>query len=96
VDGKKKSLLLQNLDYYWNQHWSNDKRIKLIVCGSSAWWIIKNIINNKGGLHNRITRKICLEAFTLSETKQFLDNQGIKFKNQQILRKRPGKYIYLK
>ena len=81
----KKSMLLQALDYYWNQHWSNDKRIKLIVCGSSASWIIRKIINNKGGLHNRITQKIHLEPFTLSDTKLFLDNQGVKFKNQQIL-----------
>lgn len=81
----KKSMLLQELDYYWNQYWSNDNRIKLIVCGSSASWIIQKIINNKGGLHNRITHKINLEPFTLSETKRFLDNQGIKLKNQQIL-----------
>lgn len=81
----KKSMLLQGLDYYWNQHWSNDRRIKLIVCGSSASWIIHKIINNKGGLHNRITRKIYLEPFTLFDTKRFLDNQGIKLKNQQIL-----------
>lgn len=81
----KKSMLLQELDYYWNQHWSNDKRIKLIVCGSSASWIIHKIINNKGGLHNRITRKICLEPFTLSDTKHFLSKRGIKLKNEQIL-----------
>jgi AAA+ ATPase superfamily predicted ATPase len=81
----KKSLLLQELDYYWNQHWSNDKRIKLIICGSSASWIINKIIKNKGGLHNRLTQKICLNPFTLLETKQFLERQGIKLKNQQIL-----------
>ncbi len=81
----KKSMLLQELDYYWNQYWSNDKRIKLIVCGSSASWIIHKIIKNKGGLHNRITRKIYLEPFSLSETKLFLDKQGINLKNQQIL-----------
>src|SRR3990167_1035477 len=34
-----RSKLLQNLDYYWNQYWSDDKRIKLIVCGSSSAWI---------------------------------------------------------
>lgn len=81
----KKSMLLQGLDYYWNQHWSNDKRIKLIVCGSNASWIIRKIINNKGGLHNRITRRIYLEPFTLSDTKHFLYSQDIKLKNQQIL-----------
>ncbi len=81
----KKSMLLQELDYYWNQHWSNDRRIKLIACGSNASWIIRKIINNKGGLHNRITRKIHLEPFTLSDTKHYLATQGVKLKNQQIL-----------
>jgi uncharacterized protein len=81
----KKSYLLEGLDYYWNQYWSNDKRIKLIVCGSNASWIIHNIIKNKGGLHNRITHKICLEPYTLSETKYFLESLGIKLKNQQVL-----------
>jgi len=80
-----KSKLLQNIDYYWNQYWSNDARIKLIVCGSSASWILRKIINNKGGLHNRITQKIRLEPFTLAETKNFLDYSGIKLKNEQIL-----------
>ena len=68
------SRLLQNLDYYWNQHWSNDNRIKLIICGSSASWIIDNIVNNKGGLHNRLTRNILLEPYDLAETKQFLES----------------------
>src|SRR6202040_1067331 len=62
-----------------------DKRIKLIVCGSSASWIIKNIINSKGGLHNRITQQIYLEPYTLAETKYFLESLGVKLKNQQVL-----------
>jgi AAA+ ATPase superfamily predicted ATPase len=81
----RNSRLLQTLDYYWNQHWSNDKRIKLIICGSSASWIIHKIIKNKGGLHNRITEKICLKTFNLSETKNFLEHSGIKYKNNHIL-----------
>lgn len=81
----RRSRLLQNLDYYWNQYWSNDARIKLIICGSSASWIINKIINNKGGLHNRITRKIHLEPFNLRETKAYLSGLGVQLKNQQIL-----------
>lgn len=81
----RKSKLLQTLDYYWNQHWSDDKRIKLIICGSSASWIIDKIINNKGGLHNRITRQMFLEPLNLSDTKQFLNDQGIKLNNKHLL-----------
>lgn len=80
----KNSKLLQTIDYYWNQHWSNDKRIKLIICGSSASWIIHKIIKNKGGLHNRITKKIRLEPFDLADTKRFLYANGVKLNDQQI------------
>ena len=80
----KNSKLLETLDYYWNQHWSNDERIKLIICGSSASWIIDKIIYNKGGLHNRVTQTIQLEPFTLSETKLFLNDRGFKINHRQI------------
>lgn len=81
----RNSRLLQNLDYYWNQYWSDDRRIKSIVCGSSASWIINKIIKNKGGLHNRITKQIYLEPFNLHDTKNFLKDLGINLNNKQIL-----------
>ena len=80
----KNSKLLQTLDYYWNQHWSRNASIKLIICGSSATWIIDKIINNRGGLHNRLTRQIHLRPFSLAETKAFLHHKGIKLTNNQI------------
>ncbi len=81
----RNSRLLEALDYYWNQFWSNDKRIKLVICGSSAAWIINKVINNKGGLHNRVTRRIHLEPFNLSQTKLFLSSLGVKLNHHQIL-----------
>jgi hypothetical protein len=81
----KKSGFLQSLDYYWNQHWSNDGRIKLIICGSSASWIINKVLNNRGGLHNRITQRICLQPFNLQETRSYLYSSGLSLKDQQIL-----------
>ncbi|MBB70943.1 MAG: AAA family ATPase [Legionellales bacterium] len=80
-----RSGLLQALDYYWNRYWSHDKRIKLIVCGSSASWIINKIINNKGGLYNRVTRTISLAPFTLNEINQFVSSLKLKFSQKQIL-----------
>lgn len=81
----RRSRLLQSLDYYWNQHWSSDVRIKLIVCGSSASWILNKIVRNKGGLYNRITREMYLEPFNLPETKGLLNNMGIRLQNRQVL-----------
>ncbi|OGT68709.1 MAG: hypothetical protein A3J38_07885 [Gammaproteobacteria bacterium RIFCSPHIGHO2_12_FULL_45_9] len=81
----KNARFLQTLEYYWNQHWSRDARIKLIVCGSSASWIIKKIINNKGGLHNRVTHTMRLQPFNLHYTKQYLFAQGVTLNDRQIL-----------
>lgn len=80
-----KSQLLQALEYYWNRFWKNNSRIKLIICGSSAAWIIKKIIHHKGGLHNRITHRINLKSFDLPETRLFLQQRGIKFSSQKLL-----------
>lgn len=77
--------MLQNFDYYWNQHWAFEGRIKLIICGSSASWIVNKIINNKGGLYNRVTRQIHLEPFNLRDTKRFLNSRGIMLPPRQIL-----------
>lgn len=81
----KNSRLLQSLDYYWNQYWSKNNRIKLIICGSAASWVIDKIVNNKGGLHNRITRHIQLKPFNLAQTKQFLMSRDVDLNHRQLL-----------
>jgi hypothetical protein len=81
----RRSRILQALDYYWNNYWLKNKRLKLVICGSSASWIIKNIIYNKGGLHNRYTRCLLIKPFSLHETKEFLVSRDIKINDKQIL-----------
>lgn len=81
----RKSGLLQEIDYYWNHYWSLTSNVVLILCGSSASWLIKKIIYNKGGLHNRTTCKIRLLPFCLSETKEYFYNKNIKLNDKHIL-----------
>lgn len=80
----QKSGFLQALEYIWNRHLSRDKRIIVIICGSAASWMITNIVHNKGGLHNRVTKKIRLLPFTLSETEDFLKSRSINLDRKQI------------
>jgi len=80
-----RSKLLMALELYWNRYWVFDKRIKLIICGSATSWIIDNIINNKGGLHNRVTRTIQLKPFSLHETESYLKERQIRLNHRQIL-----------
>lgn len=56
-----------------------------MICGSATAWMIKKIINNKGGLHNRVTRKILLQPFALSETEAYFRSRNISFDRYQIL-----------
>lgn len=82
----RKSKFLQELDYFWNTKWSRMPNVKLIVCGSAASWILDNLVNAKGGLHNRVTETIRLNPFTLRETKKYLEvNMNIKLSLIQIL-----------
>lgn len=73
----KRSRLLQAVEYYWNRYWQENKNIKLVICGSSAAWLVKKILYQKGGLHNRITKQLILRPFNLLETKQFLESKHI-------------------
>ncbi len=82
----RKSGILPALEYFWNRHWSQDPRLKIIFCGSAASWIIKKIIKNRGGLHNRITRKLRLLPFNLYETSVYLKYIGYACNYQQMLK----------
>jgi hypothetical protein len=64
------------LEYFWNSWASARRDVLLIACGSAASWIINKVINNKGGLHNRLTERIVLHPFTLLETEAFLQAKG--------------------
>ncbi len=81
----KKSDFVTGLDFFWNSWASAQSNIKLIVCGSSASWMINELIKNKGGLHNRVTARIKLDPFTLHETEAFLKSKHIQLDRYQII-----------
>lgn len=81
----RRSGLLQVLEYYWNRYWVQNPNVILVVCGSSASWLIKKIVYNKGGLHNRLTCQIRLEPFNLVETREFLRSKKVKLNDKHIL-----------
>jgi len=80
-----RSKFLNALEHFWNRYISRNKNVIMIICGSSASWIIRNIINNKGGLHGRVTRKMRLLPFTLSETETYLRSRHIELDRKQII-----------
>lgn len=73
------------LGYFWNSWASLHPNVKLIVCGSATAWMIKNIIDSKGGLHNRITHEMRIKPFTLLESEQYLKSEGFIWSRLSIL-----------
>jgi predicted AAA+ superfamily ATPase len=80
-----KSGFLSAFGYFWNIYLSERRDILVVICGSAASWMIKKIVNNKGGLHNRITQHLRLQPFDLYETKAYLKYKRIAFSDYQIL-----------
>ena len=54
--------------YFWNNWASLYDNIIFIICGSATSWMITNVIESKGGLHDRITVEMPIHPFTLKET----------------------------
>ena len=75
------------LESFWNGFVTarREKDVVLIVCASATYWIMDNIVNSKGGLHNRLTGTIRLNPFTLKECEEYLDQKKIVFNRHQIL-----------
>ena len=68
----KKSDFLSSLEHFWNSWASARQDVLLVTCGSSASWMINELLKNRGGLHNRVTDRIRVEPFNLQETEAFL------------------------
>lgn len=72
------------LEHFWNDWASARKDIVLIVCGSATSWMMDKLIGNKGGLHNRLTNRILVKPFTLSECESYFKSRRIKMSRYQI------------
>jgi uncharacterized protein len=80
----KKSEFLRAFGLFWNS-WASQNNVVIVICGSAASWMISNVIRDKGGLHNRITRRIHLQPFNLYETELYLRSRGANLERFHLL-----------
>ncbi|MGE0018416.1 MAG: ATP-binding protein [Draconibacterium sp.] len=80
-----RSGFLSALEYFWNQHGSRMPKLVLIACGSASTWMQKELIEARGGLHNRVTQRIHLMPFTLAETEAFCNYKNLALTRYQII-----------
>ena len=80
-----RSGFLSELESFWNGWASARKDIVFIVCGSSTSWMVKKIIKNKGGLHNRLNHRISLKPFSLGLCEKLAQSRGLVLNRKQML-----------
>lgn len=81
----KGSNFIQAFEYWWNTYASTNRDIVLIICGSSTSWMINKIIKNRGGLHNRVTKQILLQPFSLKECEELTKKQKLQLDSKTVL-----------
>ena len=80
-----RSGFLTAFEHFWNSWASTQPRLAVVICGSAASWMRQNVIRQRGGLHNRVTRRIRLDPFSLHETEQLLASAGVHLGRYQTL-----------
>ena len=81
----RRSGFLSALEHFWNAWASRHPWLKLVVCGSAASWMRRNLLRAKGGLHNRVTRRLRLEPFDLATAEQLLHARNVRLDRYQVL-----------
>ena len=80
-----RSSFLPALENFWNSFASARKDVVLIACGSATSWIVRKLLKNKRGLHNRITYRIHLQPFTLNECEQYAKQRKLGMSRLQLM-----------
>lgn len=76
---------------FWNTWGCHRKNLMVVVCGSANSWVLDKLINNHGGLYNRVTYEIKLLPFTLRECELFYNSHHVQFSRYDIA----GSYMIL-
>lgn len=75
---------MTGFEAFWNGWACHRRNIMAIVCGSSSSWILDNLVNNHGGLYDRVTCAIKLKPFSLKECEEFFQYKGVVMSRYDI------------
>ncbi len=81
----RKSNFLAAFENFWNSYVAKRNDLTVVVCGSAASYMVKKIINSRGGLYSRVTQIIKLIPFNLNEAELFLKIKGVVLSRYDIL-----------
>jgi hypothetical protein len=81
----RRSGFLAAFGHFWNSWASTQSRLVIVLCGSAASWMLHKIVGDRGGLHNRVTRRIRVEPFTLADAGELLRRRGVDLDRYQMI-----------
>ncbi len=79
-----RSGFIQAFEGFWNNWGCHRKNLMVVVCGSANSWMMNSLVNNHGGLYNRVTYEIKLSPFTLHECEAFLQSGNVRLSRYDI------------
>lgn len=80
-----RSGFLRAFEGFWNIWGCHRENLMVIVCGSANSWILDNLINNHGGLYNRVTYELKLSPFTLGECEEYYESKHMGMSRYDII-----------
>jgi hypothetical protein len=74
----RRSGFLPAFEHFWNAWAVKQRHVLVVVSGSASAWMVQRLLGAKGGLHNRVTRRIRLEPFVLPEAEAYLRSRRVR------------------
>lgn len=80
----KRAGFMPALEQVWNQYFSKLNNVLVVLCGSAAHWMIRRVVNNRGGLYGRLSEVIKLKPFSLAESEAFLQSRNVHLSRKAL------------
>lgn len=81
----RRSGFLPAFEHFWNAWAVTQRDLVVVVCGSAASFMSRELLHARGGLHNRVTRHLRLAPFTVAEADAYLRSRGVELGRYQTL-----------
>ena len=80
-----RSGFITGLEAFWNGWACHRHNLMVIVCGSSSSWVLDKVVNNHGGLYDRVTCQIMLSPFSLNECEKLFAENHVEMSRYDIV-----------
>lgn len=69
-----RSRLIGYIKFYWDKHWQHHPHLVLILCGSVASWMVKNVVRSKA-LYGRVSENMLIDPLKPFEVAEFIERR---------------------